>query len=273
VSTVASLACLHVYPLKSARGVDLGSARLVATGLEHDRQWLVTDAAGRFLTQRELPRLALLGARIEAGVLELSAPQLAPLRVPTAAAATPCRVRIWKDECPALDAGDVAADWLRLALGTVARLVRFDAVVERPSDPAWTAGLRALNQFSDGFPILVANRASLDALNAALPTPLPMTRFRPNLVVAGLQPWEEDRIAELAIGQTRLRLVKPCTRCRITTIDPQVGAPDGEEPLHTLKRLRYDSALRGVTFAWNAVIVAGVGTTLTVGQRVEPRPR
>jgi len=273
VNADATLASLHVYPLKSARGIQLPAARLTATGLEHDREWMITDPAGRFLTQREQPRLALLGARLDGMALELSMPGLAPLRVAADAAAPRRQVRIWKDECTAVDAGGAASAWLRAALGIDARLVRFDPGFERHSDPDWTGDVRSLNQFSDGFPILVVSRASLAALNAALPRPLPLNRFRPNLVLAGLAPWAEDRIAELAIGAVRLRLVKPCARCRITTIDQQSGAPDGEEPLRTLKAQRYDPALRGVTFGWNAIILEGVGAPLEVGQPVVARPR
>jgi len=267
------LQSLHIYPLKSARGIELARATLTPTGLDHDRHWLLVDPQGRFLTQREHPRLATLRPVLRAGSLELNAPGLPALDVADAGAGPACRVRIWNDECAAIDAGAVAADWVSRATGTACRLVRFDTRQTRLSAREWTGALAAPNQFSDGFPLLIASQASLDELNSRLPRALPMNRFRPNLVLAGLAPWDEDRIAELDIGAVRLRLVKPCTRCRITTIDQDAGLPAGEEPLRTLKGYRYDAALRGILFAWNAVIVAGSGTTLAPGQTVLPHWR
>jgi uncharacterized protein YcbX len=151
--------------------------------------------------------------------------------------------------------------------------VQFDPRQRRLSSRDWTGEVSAPNQFSDGFPVLVANRASLDELNSRLAQPLPMNRFRPNIVLAGLAPWDEDRIDGLHIGSVHLKLVKPCTRCRITTIDQESGTPTGEEPLQTLKGYRYDAALRGILFAQNAIILAGVGATLEAGQDVVPHWR
>lgn len=266
-----SLQSLHIYPLKSARGIDLARATLTATGLDHDRHWLLVDPRRRFMTQREHPRLATVRVALRGTTLELDAPGLPPLAVADEAPGPACRVRIWNDDCAAIDAGDAAADWASRALGTACRLVRFDMRQTRLSSREWTRELAAPNQFSDGFPLLVANRASLEELNSRLEQPLPMNRFRPNLVLAGLAAWDEDRIAELGIGAVRLRLVKPCTRCRITTIDQDTGTPTGEEPLQTLRGYRYDAALRGILFAWNAVILAGVGATLEAGQAVTLR--
>jgi uncharacterized protein YcbX len=268
---MVSLQSLHVYPLKSARGIDLGRAVLTPTGLDHDRHWLLVNGDGRFLTQREQPGLALVRTALRGTTLELTAPGLPPLIVPDDAGGPARRVRIWHDDCDALDAGDAAADWASRALGAACRLVQFDPRQRRLSSRDWTGAVSAPNQFSDGFPLLVANHASLEELNARLAQPLPMNRFRPNLVLDGLAAWDEDRIDEIVIGAVRLKLVKPCIRCRITTIDQDTGTPTGEEPLQTLKRYRYDAALRGILFAVNAIILAGVGATLAAGDVAQMR--
>lgn len=267
---MATLHSLHVYPLKSARGIDPERATLTAAGLEGDRRWMLVSTAGRFLTQREQPQLARVRTALQGTTLVLGAPGLPDLALADAVAGSVRTVRVWNDECDGIDAGDAAADWASRAIGTPCRLLRFDPRRPRLAAAQWTGGLAAPIRFSDGFPLLVANRASLDELNGRLGgTPLPMNRFRPNLVVAGLAPWDEDRIAELLIGAVRLRLVKPCTRCVITTVDQDSGAPAGEEPLRTLRTYRYDAALRGITFAWNALIVAGAGTVLQNGATVD----
>ncbi len=265
---MVTLRSLHVYPLKSARGIDLEAATLAPTGLAGDRRWMLVSTAGRFLTQREHPRLARIGTALHGTALELSAPGQPPLRLADDAAGTVRAVRVWNDECDGIDVGDAAADWASQAIGVPCRLLRFDPRRARLSSPQWTGDVAAPNQFTDGFPLLVANRASLDELNGRLATPLPMNRFRPGLVLDGLAPWDEDRIAELRIGAVRLRLVKPCTRCIITTIDQDSGTPTGPEPLQTLRTYRYDSALKGILFAQNAVILSGVGTTLRAGAAV-----
>jgi uncharacterized protein YcbX len=266
---MTTLQSLHVYPLKSARGIDPASAMLAATGLAGDRRWMLVTPGGRFLTQREQPRLALIRTALRGTTLELGAPGLGDLRLDEDAPGTATRVRVWNDECDGIDVGEAAADWASRAIGTPCRLLRFDPRRTRLSSAQWTGDIAAPNQFTDGFPLLVANRASLDELNGRLAVPLPMNRFRPSLVLDGLAPWEEDRIDELRIGAVRLRLVKPCTRCRITTIDQDSGTPCGEEPLPTLKSYRYDAALHGVLFGVNAIILAGVGTTLVNGAAVE----
>jgi uncharacterized protein YcbX len=268
---MASLQSLHVYPLKSARGIEVARALLSPAGLDHDREWLLVTPDGHFMTQREFPRLALLRTELRGPALCIAAPGMPALSLDAAAAGSPRRVRIWNDDCDAIDAGEAAADWASRAVGTPCRLVRFDGRQTRLSARAWTGDVAAPNRFSDAFPLLIANSASLQELNERLARPLPMNRFRPNLVLDGLAPWEEDRVAELIIGPVRLRLVKPCTRCRITTIDQDNGLPAGEEPLRTLRRYRYDAALQGILFAQNAIILSGVGTWLARGAEVALR--
>ena len=264
--STARIASLHCYPLKSARGLPLNAARLLPTGIEHDREWLLVDARDRFMTQRELPQLATLDVQVSHDSLQLRAPARPPLAVSLRVAGAARRVRIWQDECAALDCGDEAANWLSTWLGQPLRLVRFDAHVPRHCDRQWTGAISAPSQFQDGFPLLVANAASLDDLNARMAHPLPMERFRPNIVLDELPAWADDRILELHTDAVRLRLVKPCTRCIITTTDQTSGVRDSDEPLRTLRSFRYDPQLPGLTFAWNAIVIEGAGAMLSVAE-------
>jgi uncharacterized protein YcbX len=263
---------LYRYPLKSARAQELPAAVLRPTGLDGDREWLLTTPQGRFITQRETPRLALLQTDTDASTLRLSAPGLAELRV-ARTCGTPRQVQIWGDTCGAFDAGDLPAQALSAWLGRECRLVRFDYQQRRACDPAWTGNLVATSAFADAFPLLLINRASLADLNRRIGRELPVNRFRPNLVVDGLEPYDEDRLSELRVDGIVLRVVKPCTRCRITTTDQASGELDGDEPLRTLRSYRYDAALQGVSFGQNLIIAAGVGQTLRRGLRLSLRWR
>lgn len=265
----ATVGSLHVYPIKSCRGLTLEQARLTPQGFADDRHWMLVRPNGRFVTQRELPRLALVEVRVAAEGLELRAPGMAPLRVPRESGDTARPVTVWKFDGSGLDCGAGPAAWFSEFLQTPLVLVAFDPRQPRTCSPEWTQGLHATTEFSDGYPVLVISRASLDDLNARLPRALPMERFRPNLVLEGTAAFDEDRIHELRVGDVTLRLVKPCVRCSITTTDQQRGAVDGVEPLRTLKEFRFDRALRGVTFGQNAIVVGGAGSSLRRGAAVE----
>jgi uncharacterized protein YcbX len=264
IPTIA-LAGLYVYPIKSCRGTALGRALLTRAGLQHDREWMVVTPEGRFLTQRDTPRLALVVPSIGRDELTIEAPGQGPLQVPLDAHGAPRTVTVWRDRCPALDEGAAAARWFTDFLGHPARLVRFAPDGRRPTDAAWSQGLDGESRFADGFPLLVLSRASLDDLNARLPAPLPLDRFRPNLVLGGDEPYAEDRLAALSHGTVHLRIVKPCTRCAITTTDQATATVTGDEPLRTLRTYRWDAKLRGVTFGQNAIVVGGAGETLELG--------
>jgi uncharacterized protein YcbX len=253
---VITIAALFVYPVKSCRGIALLQARLTPRGLQYDREWLVVSPDGRFLTQREAPRLALVGTALHDDHLELSAPGLPPLAVPLqwSSRAASVEVTIWRDRVQAFDEGPAAASWLGEHLRRDVRLVRFDDTCPRPTDPAWSQELAGTSAFADGYPVLVLARASLDDLNSRLPSPLPVDRFRPNVLLEGCAPYAEDAIRGLENEQMRLRLVKPCTRCVITTTDQATAVPQGDEPLRTLKTYRWDGALHGVTFGQNAIV-------------------
>jgi MOSC domain-containing protein len=262
----AQITGVFVYPIKSCRGIAQDSAQLAATGFTDDRHWMLVRPNGRFVTQRELPRMALIETQLTPTTLRLTAPGMAPLEVLREADGVARAVTVWKFEGRGLDYGEIPAAWASQYLETPLRLVRFDPSAPRECNPEWTPGARAVTEFSDGYPILVISRASLADLNSRLPQALPMDRFRPNIVIDGVEAYDEDRMHELRAGPVTLRIVKPCARCSITTTDQRKGAVDGVEPLRTLKEYRYDSQLRGVTFGQNVIIVEGVGEQLRVGQ-------
>jgi uncharacterized protein YcbX len=268
-SPVATISALYVYPVKSCRGIAVDSARITETGFEHDREWLIVDKDWRFMTQRAEPRLALIETTLRDSSLELTAPDAGSIDVPFNSAGESVEVTCWRDQCAAIDEGDVAARWLSSFLGDTYRLVRFDSRRPRLSNSAWTGAVAAKNQFTDGYPWLVLSRASLDDLNSRLPKRLPMNRFRPNIVFDGMGAYEEDRTAEFQIGEAKFRVVKPCDRCAITTTDQQTGTRDGDEPLRTLKSYRFDRELKGVLFGQNAILLSGEGKTLKVGDEVQ----
>ena len=264
--THATITGLHVYPVKSCRGISPAAAELTGRGLAHDREWMAVDAEGYFLTQRTLPRMALIETTLTSDTLRLSAPgQSRSLELSLAARDLPyCRVRVWRDDCAAFDEGPSAASWLSAFLGQAVRLVRFDPTYRRLSSHQWTQGVDAENHFSDGYPLLLISEESLEDLNSRLNAPLPMDRFRTNIVIRGLGPHGEGDANVLRGDGFEIRLVKPCERCSITTTD-QTTAAVGKEPLRTLATYRRDAALNGVTFGMNGIVTAQAGTLLNVG--------
>lgn len=274
----ARIAALHLYPLKGARGLALDAARAEITGLAAagiaDRQWMAVEPAGRFITQRETPQLALVAPGLVDGALVLrgrdgTALSLDPARRPPGSR----DVVVWRDAVRGHDEGDEAARWLTRQLGCPARLVRFDRSRTRPCNPDYVGDSGAHTLFADGYPLLVIGSASLAHLNERLArkgaAALPMNRFRPNVVIDGLAPHEEDRLEAISIGAVTLQPVKPCTRCRVTTTD-QATAEVGREPLRTLAEYRYDAKLAGVTFGVNAIVTTA--GALGVGDEIAVRP-
>lgn len=232
-----ALSGLFFYPVKSLRGISLQRAPVDSRGIHYDRHWMVVDAAGKFVTQRQYPRMALVRTALTPGGLRLSAPGMPDLEVafepPEASAIT---VRVWGDQCLARSAGVAPADWLSRYLGMDCRLCFMPEQTERPVDPAYAAPQDRVG-FADGFPFLLISQASLDDLNGRLDEALPMLRFRPNLVVAGCEPYAEDGWRRIRIGELTFRVAKPSSRCVIPTIDPETGEK-GVEPLRTLNRYR-----------------------------------
>jgi uncharacterized protein YcbX len=273
----ARIRSLHVYPVKSCRGIDLATAQLAERGLAWDRYWMIVDPAGRFLTQRTQPRLACVSTAFTAGGVELQVAGQAPLTLPfdggddTAATAS---VRVWDDTVQAAPCGAAADAWISRALGTAAHVVRATAATQRQPAPRWRGELAAPVSFADGFPLLVCNAASLEDLAARLPQPaaLPMDRFRPNVVLEGIAAWAEDQVQGMQTDRVALRLAKPCTRCVITSRDQSSGEP-GSDPLPALRKFRFDRELKGVTFGWNALIESGAGASLRAGETVRLQPR
>lgn len=273
----ATVSGLFVHPVKSCAGVALREARLMDTGLDLDRAWMVVDAEGRFVTQREQPRMALVRPQIKVLEVVLRAPGMLALHLGINEVEKPARVQVWGDALDAWDMGDVAGQWFSDFLGRPGlRLARFDPEVTRLASKQWTGEVEAPIEFADGFPLLVVGEASLAELNqrlaAAGHAAVGIERFRPNIVLAGLQAHDEDRLHELRIataeGEVVLRLVKPCPRCPIPNVDPASGQ-SSPEVLQTLSPYRADARLDGaLAFGMNAVIVQGAGHPLCVGDAV-----
>jgi uncharacterized protein YcbX len=261
---VATLTGLFVYPVKSMRGIPYPQVRLRATGLEWDRQWMVVDAKGTFLSQRTHPRLARIVPEITADALVLRAPEEPPLRVPLTTTGNQVSVRVWKDSCMGVEQGSAAHEWVSRCLGRQVRLVRVAPDMQRNASREFAGTTPAPLGFPDGYPMLVCNEASLEDLNQRLGEALPMERFRPNIVIAGLPAWAEDHIDTLTVGSVTLRLVKPCLRCAIPSLDHRTGEPS-IDPLPVLRKFRFSKALRGIMFGENAVIVTGGGAAMERG--------
>lgn len=262
------LSAIAIYPVKGCRRTPLARARVGVRGLARDREWMVVRPDGFFLTQRTYPGLARIVPHLTDTGLRLEHPELEPLEVESASATTPIKVTIWGRKTLARDAGEAAADWLTAVLGTPTRLAGVGPETEMSADREFVGEREVPIAFSDAFPLLVCNTASLDELNRRSGTPVPMERFRPNLVIDGLGAFAEDAIRRLRIGAVAVSLVKPCTRCVVPSIDQETGQKS-TDPTPTLKQFRFDKKLRGVTFGVNGTFEVGPGVELAVGDAVE----
>ncbi|WP_299231106.1 MOSC N-terminal beta barrel domain-containing protein [uncultured Halomonas sp.] len=276
---------LSIYPVKSLGAIALNEAELTPEGLAWDRRWMVVDDVGRFVTQRQLPVMAAIRVSLEADALVLSHPDAEALRVPlTAEGQERLSVYVWEDRCAALDEGVEAREWLGRVLGDFRgsglRLVRFAPEQRRRVEPHYLEpGEQAHTGFADGYPFLVVGEASLVELNRRLAAkglePVPMSRFRPSIVVDHEMPFVEDGWQELAAAESgwRLGLRKPCQRCKITTVDQHSGEIEAPgEPLRTLVEMNARLAPGGY-FGQNAILLAGEGRTISVGEPLTPKPR
>jgi len=277
----ATIARLFVYPIKSCAGVELPEVLLTETGLEFDRAWMVVGADGEFVSQRELPRMALIRPQMKQMEMVLRAPGMLALHIAFDRVEKPVRVKVWRDEVAAYDMGDIAAQWFSDFLSEPSkpqalRLVRFDPEHKRLSNMTWTQGVEAQNQFADGFPLLVASQKSLDELSeklvAAGHAAVGMERFRPNIVLAGIEAQDEDRVETMHIataeGGARIAPAKPCTRCPIPDIDPAtaISTPEVSGMLRAYRaNARVDGA---ITFGMNCIVLDGIEHLLKVGQPV-----
>ncbi|MBK9164351.1 MAG: MOSC domain-containing protein [Acidobacteria bacterium] len=254
---------INIYPIKSLRGKSVAEALVEKRGLRHDRRWMVTDREGMFLTQREVPKMALISVDVSDTGIVVGAPETEPLFIADGTkkdTVKSVRVQIWNSECRALVYPTQVNEWFSDVLGRNCQLVLMPESTERHVSERFDRGDNLVS-FADGYPLLLIGEGSLAELNrrivasaqhdlpprpSATPPkqggeqfePLPMKRFRPNLVIAGSEPFEEDRWARIRVGEATFRVVKPCARCAITTVDPDRGEFAGKEPLRTLASFR-----------------------------------
>ena len=255
---------LFVYPIKSCAGIRVESADLWETGLYLDRLWMVVTEDGRFVSQRTVPRLALVATSLRFESLQLKAPGMLTLDIPIGGfdydPARRIDVEIWRDRVAAFPESDLVNTWFSRFLETPVRLVRIDPDFRRVCNRDWTGDDEAITQFADGYPLMILSRASLDDLNrrmvAAGKPALPVERFRPSLVIDGVDPYGEDHLATLSHAGYEFRLVKPCARCVIPCIDQQT-AEVGTEPTDTLVAYRYNERVDGLAFGMNAIVMRG----------------
>ncbi|MEF9943499.1 MAG: MOSC N-terminal beta barrel domain-containing protein [Burkholderiaceae bacterium] len=270
----ATIEALFLYPIKSCRGIRLEAAELAATGLAAhgigDREWLIVDDAGEFITQRSAPRMALIATALERHSLWLHAPGMLSLEIPFELEGDDITVRVWNDTLTATTQSQLASDWFTRFLGTPCQLVRFDRRQQRLADPRYTGTLEVPYQFADAFPLLVVSQASLDDFNARLRAQgeavIGIERFRPNLVLGGIDAFGEDFIDEIRIGELTLRLVKPCSRCPVPTIDPATGL---SHPAVGDLLNQFRATPEGVMFGVNAIVTAGAGREIRVGDEAD----
>ncbi len=270
---------LGFYPIKGCRGLSPRAARIEATGLVFDadgaadvgdREWVIVDADGEFVSQRELPRMALIETRLTGSSLRMKAPGMLLLEVPLASEGDVVEVQVWNDRVPAVTQGEVADAWVSRFLEMPARLMRFDPEAKRLSNVKYTAPHVAPYKFADAFAVLVTNQASLEDLNRRLAAQghdaVTMNRFRPNVVLEGLDAYEEDYVKTLRIGDVTLRVVKRCARCTVPGVDPVTGAQSTAVPDLLAS---YRGTDDGVMFGVNAIVIDGAGSELRAGSDVD----
>jgi uncharacterized protein YcbX len=261
---VAVVSALYVYPIKACRGVRVEEWPVVARGFDADRRWMIVDEAGRFVTQREVPRLALVKTAFDGGSIRLEAPGLPPLILPRSYEAGTARpVQVWSDQSLGCAHPEGSA-WFSAFLAETHELVYMPDAHHRQVNPA-RARPGDIVSFADGYPFLLISDASLDDLNRRLDMPLPMERFRPNIVIGGTKPFAEDEFGHVRLGEISFRGVKHCDRCSVTTVDLETGER-GKEPLRTLATFRlWDSKVWfGMNLIHDSLGVLRVGDAVRV---------
>lgn len=245
------LSNLTYYPIKACRGFDITESNVERMGFEHDRRMMVVTPEGEFLTQREYPKLALVTPTLKNDSITLSAPNFDSIHFTIQKSGASWPVNIWKSKgVHAIDQGDETARWFSDWLGTSVRLVHFEEGFKRSLNPEYAIHADDHTGFADGYPILIISEESLQDLNSKLDSPLPMNRFRPNIVVKGGEPFAEDSWKRIKIGDIEMALVKPCPRCVVTTIDKET-LKKGKEPLKTLNTYRTRDG--GAMFGMNVI--------------------
>ncbi|MEM9219365.1 MAG: MOSC N-terminal beta barrel domain-containing protein [Cyanobacteria bacterium P01_F01_bin.150] len=272
------LSGLYIYPIKSAAGIGLKTAQVQPRGLEFDRRWMVVDAKQKFMTQRKLPKMALIQVAIAATTLQVSAPNMPTLEVPLQQPETEenhLTVEVWGDRCLALSTGAESQAWFSQFLGQDCQLVYMPDVSNRPTEHG-KFGERQQVSFADAFPFLLISEASLADLNYRLTerqvAPIAMDRFRPNLVVSGCDAFAEDTWKNIQIGSQRLTVAKACSRCVIPSINQSTGTKE-KEPIPTL--LTYRHWDKNIWFGQNLIhtdTVNPVSGMLMVGDRLSHLP-
>jgi uncharacterized protein len=257
------IAELFVYPVKSCAGVRMDEVAIVPTGFELDRNWMVIDDSGTFVTQREHPKLALVKPQFANGGMILGAPGMEPLHVSANGSGAPLSISLFGETHPALATNTAADIWFSKYLGGTFRLAKCDPATLRKGGVQYPERDVAPTSFVDNYGILVISEASHAALNQKLSEAVPMNRFRPNIVVSGVDEHNEDYFTSARCGDVALRFVNPCYRCSMTSIDQTIGAP-GLEVLPVLSTYRYDDAVKGVKFGNYAAVSGGVGSRLRV---------
>lgn len=246
-----TLSSIIYYPIKACRGFEVDSVCIERMGLEHDRRMMVVTEQGEFLTQREHPRLALVTPKLSNGTLELSAPKYDSIQIDIQTSGVPWQVNVWKSKgVHAIDQGEEAARWFSEWLGRSVRLVHIADGYQRRVSADYAVNEDDHTGFADGYPILLTSEEGLQDLNARLETPVPMNRFRPNLVVRGCEPFAEDTWNRIRLGDVELAVVKPCARCVVTTIDKNT-LEQSKEPLKTLSKYRKHKL--GAIFGQNVI--------------------
>lgn len=249
------VASLHRHPLKGGAIEDLQRMEIGPAGPHHDRNWMVVDANDRFVSQREMPALARVSLRATRDAVTM---ELDGVGFPVALSSSEAKAFVWGDKVTVSVADAATNDALSAYLERPVRLVSINERTERTVDDAWGTGPVTL---ADGYPILAVLAASLEALNAAIAwnggSPVPMARFRPNIVIEGADAWADDTWSRVRIGDAVLDFVKPCARCTVTTVDQDTGRSTGDEPLQTLRAIRMsaDRRVPGILFGWNATVV------------------
>ncbi|MCH7904631.1 MAG: MOSC N-terminal beta barrel domain-containing protein [Armatimonadetes bacterium] len=267
---------LHVYPVKSCQGISLQEATVGPRGFLFDRHWVVVDGDGKKLTQRDITSMATVGTSLSSAALTLSAPHHSDISVPLAnELCVRMNVDVWGNECTGLDEGDESAAWFSSVLDSSCRLLRFDETSFRELDPEWIGDTKATAAFSDVLPFLIVNTASLDALNemraARDMPPCPIDRFRANIVLSGLEAWAEDDVPALQIGEVKIDLTRPCSRCRVPSIDQQTGIEEDYGNLEVLaeeRRFKNYIDRPGAMFGVQGMCTRGESRTLSVGDDV-----
>lgn len=261
---VKTLSGLYIYPVKSCKGISLKEVTVEAKGPRWDRRWMLVDNQGRFITQRKYHSLALVSVQVNGQDLLITFPNGASHKIAISSQGKEVEVEVWKDKCKAINLSHEIDRAFSEFLGVECRLVFIPDDAVRPVDPKYATQTTDQVSFADGFPFLIISEASLAELNSRLETAVPMNRFRPNLVISGCEPFEEDTWKRIQIGGLQFEIVKPCARCVVTTVEQSTGIK-GLEPLQTLAT--YRKREKGIMFGQNAIHLSE--GLLKLGDKVE----